>query len=753
MIRWFLYPVGGDNYLVVAAVALALLAVWALVPLPGRTTLMRRRALLGLRLTVIALVILAMLRPTLVLTETKKQSATLVFLLDKSRSMSVADETGDRTRWETLKRTLDEARDAIRELGADFEIKAYTFDAELSPTDVSDGRIALGSAPDGEQSAIGAAMDQALRQEAGKRLLGVFLLSDGAQRAYAPHDALPQTAAAKLGQLGYPLFTLRFGDPRGAGQTQDAAVTDLLADPTVFVKNELRVNAQVRINGYANKRLPLKLLAEDASGEMKVVAQKTVETPQASEQIPVEFTYVPEESGEFKLSVEIDGQPGEVDTTNNRLSTFVRVLKGGLQVLYVEGSLRAEKPYLVRSLAASPDVKVDDIWLNPLAKNPPGNRADWFVPGKYDVYILGDVDSSTFELKELTALAEAVSKGAGLIMLGGFHSFGPGGYSETPLADVLPVRMDRLERQPPGSPPNRNLHVPGPVKMQPTERGLNHSAMRLGGSPQESRNLWTQLPPMEGANRFDLNNVKPGALVLAETDQNRPLLISQQYGEGRVMAFAGDSTWHWWMQGFQNAHKRFWRQTVLWLAKKDETSEGNVWIKLAQRRFAPGQPVEFTVGAVDANGERVKNASFRAEVELPDGTKQPIPIVARDEDGQGSFRGTVKAGDYRVRVTATAEGAELGSAQSRFLVPEEDLELSNPVADGGLLQSLAAMTGGQAAVPEELGSLLRQLAAQSEKFDVKTEVKRTFWDTWPFFIALVCLLGAEWYLRKRWGMV
>ena len=28
-------------------------------------------------------------------------------------------------------------------------------------------------------------------------------------------------------------------------------------------------------------------------------------------------------------------------------------------------------------------------------------------------------------------------------MLGGFHSFGPGGYAETPLANVLPVEMER----------------------------------------------------------------------------------------------------------------------------------------------------------------------------------------------------------------------------------------------------------------------------------------------------------------------
>jgi hypothetical protein len=29
----------------------------------------------------------------------------------------------------------------------------------------------------------------------------------------------------------------------------------------------------------------------------------------------------------------------------------------------------------------------------------------------------------------------------------------------------------------------------------------------------------------------------------------------------------------------------------------------------------------------------------------------------------------------------------------------------------------------------------------------------TYWDTWPFFLTFVGLLGAEWYLRKRWGLV
>ena len=40
--------------------------------------------------------------------------------------------------------------------------------------------------------------------------------------------------------------------------------------------------------------------------------------------------------------------------------------------------------------------------------------------------------------------------GAGLIMLGGFHSFWAGGYQKTPLADLLPLEVrpiDQLSRQ------------------------------------------------------------------------------------------------------------------------------------------------------------------------------------------------------------------------------------------------------------------------------------------------------------------
>ena len=749
MPRLSFYPVG--SYLLVVVAALVLVGLLWLPPSSGRVSGRRRAVLTGLRLGVVLLVLLAMLRPTLVYVKTTLQSATLVLLADASRSMSVPDEANGRTRWEALRHTLSGAEAALDKLGEKFEVKAYTFDAVARPIELAGGKLPLPETPEGQQTAIGAVLEDVLREQASKRLLGVVLLSDGAQRARPPRDALPQTAAARLKYVG-PLYAFRFGKSRGLGQAKDVAVAELLADSQVFVKNQLTVTGQIRADGYANRTLPVQLLVENASGEMEVVDQQELEVTSGGQRMSVRFTYVPQRAGEIKLSLEAVGQPGELVKTNNRLSTFVNVLKGGLNVLYIESfPPRVEQKFLRRALDASADIRVDLVNLNP--RDPDRRPKDWdepFAPGKYDVYILGNLDSSLLTADELKQLAATVADGAGLLMLGGFQSFGPGGYAGTPLDAILPVRMAANERQRPEDPLRTDLHLRGPLKMVPTQIGQAHFALQLGANRQETAEIWNALPPLEGANRFD--GLKPGGRVLATTPNGEPLLVDQVVAGGRVMAFAGDSTWRWWMRGAEAAHKRFWRQVVLWLADKEQ-SEGSVWIELPQRRFSPGQRVSFTAGARSPTGDPIDDARFEVKVVLPNATEHPVQLVAGPSESTGSLRDTETAGDYTIRVTATQNGQALGQTEARFVVFQQDLELDQAVADAALLESLAAITGGKSLVPEELTGLIEHLSEQTDAFEVREETKKTLWDTWTLLLILVGLLGTEWYLRKRWGLV
>jgi hypothetical protein len=266
------------------------------------------------------------------------------------------------------------------------------------------------------------------------------------------------------------------------------------------------------------------------------------------------------------------------------------------------------------------------------------------------------------------------------------------------------------------------------------------------------------LPPLDGANLFERRDLKRNAQVLAEADdpERHPLLVVGQAGDGRTLAFAGDSTWRWPMFGFSDAHRRFRRQCVLWLAKKDESTEGRVWIRLAGRRAMRGSRVEFAMGAEDPQGEPIDTAQFDVAVHTPEGRAVAVPPAKSGDDFAAMFRETNKPGDYKITVTAKNGNETLGTAEARFLVPDQDLELDRPAAEPSVMAQLAEMTqpaGGAALAAEELPDLLKRLAEKPPELKEEVVAKVTYWDTWPFLLLFVGLLAVEWFLRKRWGLV
>ena len=110
--------------------------------------------------------------------------------------------------------------------------------------DVRDGKVALAAAPEGEQSAIGAAMNDALDRETSGRVLAMLLLSDGAQRAVPPHDLPPQVAARRLAAENIPLYTFTFGKS-GGSERADLAIDDLVTNETVFAETPTEVRGQL----------------------------------------------------------------------------------------------------------------------------------------------------------------------------------------------------------------------------------------------------------------------------------------------------------------------------------------------------------------------------------------------------------------------------------------------------------------------------------------------------------------------------
>lgn len=759
MNTWGLDPVGGVWFVSAVAVLLALALVIG--PAGRKLSRKRRLMLIALRAATAVLLLIIMLRPTLVTIETRKLPGSLVILADSSRSMQINDSVGDASRWEVLKDSLAKASDQLAELAESWDLKLYHFDQLAEPLAVKDGIAQLPEEADGPQSAIGSALDDVLQREARQRIVSVLLLSDGAQRAFAPRDLPPQTVARRLAIDQIPLYTFTFGKP-ALGLQSDVRVDDILANDVVFAETPTNIQAMIGANGYTNQTVKVQLLWETPEGEMEVVDTRQVLVQSDKRQIPVTFSYTPQQPGEYKVSVEVESPEGELATTNNSQSTFVTVLKGGVNVLYLVGSSRIgggpgiEARFVRAALAPHADINVRYDLLN--YRRERINIREQLREGKYDVYLLGNVDVTALDDASWRRIAEDVDRGAGLAMLGGFHSFGPGGFRRSPLENVLPVVMGLAERQNFGEPPRQDMNIAGPIQFVPVELGGQvHPILRIQNESGHEID-WRKLPPLDGANRLERSQVKPNAQVIAETADARhwPLMVTGAWGNGRTIALAIDSTWRWQMEGFGDVQHRFWRQLVLWLARKDDAEGQAVWVRLDGRRYQRGSRVEFSLGASDAQREPLDDATFDVQVQKPDGATVSVRPTRRGEAFAGSFQEADQPGDYRVTVTATKDGELLGTAEARFTVPDRDMELDQPAAEPTLMASLANLTaeaGGAGLAPEDLPDLLEQLKSRTKDYEEEISRKRSLWDTWPMFLLLVGLLSGEWYLRKRWGLV
>lgn len=753
MSRWNFEPIL-ESYLVVVVLAgLLLLLLFVVQPAIRKLVSRQRTALAALRVLLILLLVVAMLRPALVSTQSRPQSATILLLLDESRSMQVEDGAQGQSRWSDQIAALGAARDMLKELAEDFDVRVYSFSDELKPSKFDGGRIQFAASPEGRETDLGAALDELLRREAGKRLAGVILLSDGAQRVYEPQVDIQQVAR-DFARLDCPLYTVAFGKPREQSQARDVAIENMRDQYVVFVKNELALRGALRVQGFVNQPLPVRVTVLKPNGEQEMLGPVNVSATQDDALAPFEFKYSPQEPGDYRLTVEAEPQQGELVTDNNSITAYVTALDGGLRVLYLEGNLLGpEQQILRRSLASSTDIQVDYRPIDPRLKSswPIDLSAD-VEQHAYDIYLIGDVDADALGQQNLSRIAADVARGKGLMMIGGLNTFGPGGYQGTPLEEILPIEMGRFERQEFGAdvPVREELHVTGPFRMIPTGP---HFITNLG------QDRWERLTPLAGANRFD--SLKPRAMVLARSDSAKqdPLLVGWQYEAGRVLVFAVDSTHLWWRHGQQPAHKRFWRQAMLWLGNKDELSRRDVWIRLQRRRYRPGERIDVTAGAQGDSGDPLTDVTLAADLIGPDGNRQPVKLGRQDDNWIGSCDDVLEAGEYQIEVRATSATEEFGQAAVRFLVQDLDLELSDPAANPDRLRRMSWMTrdsGGRVVVPEQLSDLLREIHERPPQMEIEVESKWRFgdtgWETWPFFVVFVTVLGCEWWLRKKWGM-
>ncbi|MDB4422602.1 glutamine amidotransferase, partial [bacterium] len=371
----------------------------------------------------------------------------------------------------------------------------------------------------------------------------------------------------------------------------------------------------------------------------------------------------------------------------------------------------------------------------------PAKREEAF---KYDLVILGDVDSDFFTEEELGLLEELIrDRGASLLMLcGPMHS--PASYAGTPVQTMLPVEFD---------PDEKWEQVSESIYPVLTPEGRSSLVMTLENEDGLNDRIWSRMAPMDQLP--PLLGAKPGATVLAalsdstERDQSYPLVAWQRYGTGKCMSIASDRLWRLRFKTGDKYHWRVWSQCIQFMTLSRLMGEHKrIRLETDRSSYSVGSQGRLYAHVLDDNFEPVLQSGFDVVVSGLDGTASGQQIKLQPDRSQpGLYEGYfTPPGPGRYRMEANEDDREISSV-TEFQVSDFRQELADTDMRLNNLKRISGLTGGVTLGVRELPRLSSLVESGSVTTTVRSE--RPLWDHWFIILLIVALLGAEWILRRR----
>jgi hypothetical protein len=196
-------------------------------------------------------------------------------------------------------------------------------------------------------------------------------------------------------------------------------------------------------------------------------------------------------------------------------------------------------------------------------------------------------------------------------------------------------------------------------------------------------------------------------------------------------------------------HAVFWRQMLRWLL--DEVPE-RVDLVIAPARVGPGEPVTLTVRVADADYLDVDDANAVVTVTPPAGEPYDVTLERLPREPgtyEGGFTPTL-AGRYDLAARAQRFADTTFAPVTTMLADTLGVDMERAELRTPLLERIAAETGGQYYPLADAAKLVEDVQLTTSGITVRDA--RDLWDAPIVFFALLALLGAEWGLRRRWGL-
>ncbi|MBP2298470.1 glutamine amidotransferase [Azospirillum picis] len=583
-----------------------------------------------LRLLAVAVLALALVNPSLVQEKRDPIKDVAVVVVDDSPSQSIGD------RRARTDRALAELTERLKAFN-DLEVRvARTADAEAG----AGGTI--------NETRLFDALNRAMADVPRRRMAGAVFITDG-----QVHD-VPQVPG-KLADLG-PIHTLLTGD-RNEG---DRRISIVQAPNYGIVGKPVELTIRVDDMPARQSADAAVTLRQDGG------APRTVRIPVGQDvRIDLQIGH----GGQNVLEMEVEKAQQELTLANNRAAVVVNGVRDRLRVLLVSGEPHAGERTWRNLLKADPAVDLVHFTILRPPEKQDGTPIRELSLIAFPIRELFEVKLDEFDLiifdryrrrgvlpqMYLENIAEYVRKGGALLETSGQGYATPLSLYRTPLGAILPAA-------PTGQTVDR------PFLPTVTEVGRRHPV--TAGLPGDRLDA----PPTWGRWFHQVDVAPNGGTVVMQGAENRPLLVLDRVGKGRVAQLASDQIWLW-SRGFEGGgpQAELLRRLAHWLMKEPELEENDLRAHVDGNRIT----VERRSLTPDPRSVTITNPSDETS------TLQ----LADDRAGRAIATVTAAApGIYRISDGERTTLAVVGAVNTP--------ELADVRSTGDRMQPVAEATGG-----------------------------------------------------------
>jgi hypothetical protein len=486
-----------------------------------------------------AIVLLALANPLIVHETREPLSDVVALVIDKSQSMGVNTRTADAAR----------AADAIRK-----ELKRE------KNLEVREAEIVTRTTGDDSGTEAFAAINQALADVPPERVAGAILLTDG-----EVHDAPPPKKVA----LHAPLQALIVGKRN----EKDRKLTVVSAARYAIVGQPAVIT--VRVDDFGSEA------KGDATVHLRVDgADKGVREVPLGKETPIPVLVA--HGGENVVEIEATPGPSELTLENNRAVATISGVRDRLRVMLVSGEPHAGERVWRNLLKADPSVDLVHFTILRPPDKQDATPIDELSLIAFPTRQLFDEKLASFDLVIFDRysergilplayyenLASYVENGGALLVSAGPEYAQEMSIYRTPLAAVLPA-------QPTGEVVSQGY------KPMVTQTGFAHPVTR--DLPGENTG---NTPPAWGRWFRLIGSEKVSGETVMSGPGDKPLLVLDHIGKGRVAELLSDQPWLW-ARGFEGGgpQAELLRRLAHWLMKEPELEEERLSASIADGKI------------------------------------------------------------------------------------------------------------------------------------------------------------------------